>query len=168
MVWVGTIHEYAVPALLVVAALWVVLAIFGATRKRSLNLTTAETVDQAGVQPGFLKTDKDKREAALKGGEAFDAHVANRNVPPVEATPPAKAKGYAGMAAVLLAVVSLFTGAVSAMSRVEVLDETVRKFGIWDGIVQTATDYTLGFVVAIAVIAVGIFNVIRTARSDSA
>jgi len=167
MHWVDTVLSFATPALIVGAIIWVVLTIFDAMRKRALNITTAETVGKSDAQPGFLKVDQAKRDAALQGGAAFDAHVANRDI---QATDPTatKAKGLAGKCTVLLAVLSLLTGAIGALMRVEAYDSAIKKFGVWDNIVETVSNHTVGFVVAMCVIAVAVFNVVRALQRNTA
>jgi len=167
MLWVETFLNTATPLLIVGAIIWVILTILAATRRRALNLKTAETVSKTNTQPGFLKVDQAKRDAALQGGAAFDEHVANRDAPPLDPAQ-GKARGLAGKCTVLLAILSLITGAIGALMRVEVYDQAVRKFGVWDNIVETVSNHTVGFVVAMAVIAVAAFNVFRTIQRGTA
>lgn len=167
MTWVDTVLNLATPALIIGAAIWLILSILEVMRKRSLNLTTAETARASGAQPGFLKVDQAKRDAAMQGGAAFDAHVAQRDAPAPE-TGPVKAKGLAGKCTVLLAILSLFTGIIGALMRVEAYDSAIKKFGIWDNVVETVSNHTVGFVVAMCVIAVAAFNVFRVIQRGTA
>jgi len=167
MNWVDTVLSGVVPALILSALAWIALSVFDLMRKRALNLTTAETVSQNTNQPGFLKLDAEKRDAALKAGEAFDDYVVNRDTQSA-VTEPTKAKGIAGKCTVFLALLSLLTGAIGALMRVEAYDNAIKKFGVWDNVVETVSNHTVGFVVAMAVIAVAVFNVVRAIQRGTA
>jgi len=168
MYWTEAVLSYLIPLLIVCCVIWIGFTILDGMRNRAFNLTTSETVGgSSSDRPDFLKVDHEKREAALRGGEAFDAHVQKRDASS-EAVSSSARTGIAGKCTVLLAILSLVTGAIGALMRVEAYDNAVRKFGIWDNVVETVSNHPVGFVVAMAVIAVAAFNVFRAIHKGSA
>lgn len=166
--WVESVLFWATTLIIVSAALWLVLWLYQSSRRKALNLTTTETVREAGVKPDFLTVDHEKRDAALRGGEAFDKHVAERDAPPPSETDETISKccGFARLMTIVLALVSLVTGVIGALMRVEAYDSAVRKYGAWDNAVQIISDYPVGFAVAIGVVGLVGFNFVRTLRGN--
>jgi len=157
--------SWATTLIIATAAIWVALWIYQSMRQKSLNLTTSETVSRHGVEPGFLTVDQEKRDAALKAGEAFDHHVAERDAPTAE-DGVAKCKGYARLFTILLALVSLVTGTIGALMRIEAYDDAVKKFGVWDSATAIIAEHLVGFAIAIGVIGLVAFNFVRVLRSE--
>ena len=163
---IDSILALVVPIMIVAAILWLLAWFWSYRRRRALNLTTAETVRQSDAQPGFLKVDRDARQAKMEGGAAFDAHVAARDAPPPEVAPVAETcRGWAKVVTVLLALVTMLTGVVGALMRVEMYDEAVRRFGVWDNFVAIVTQYPLGFAIAVGIVGVTAFNALRMVRN---
>ena len=163
---IDSILAIAVPALIVAAILWLLAWFWSSRRRRALNLTTAETVRQPGAKPDFLTVDRGAQQAKMEGGAAFDAHVAARDAPPPDPAPVAeKCRGWAKAVTVLLALVTVLTGIVGALMRVEMYEEAVRRLGVWDNLVAIVTQYPLGFAVALGVVGVTGFNALRMVRN---
>ena len=160
-----SILALAVPAMISAAILWLVLWFWTYQRRRALNLTVAENVRRDDARPGFLTVDRDARQAKMEGGAAFDAQVAARDAPPEAAPVADRCRGLAKVVTVLLALVTLLTGVVGALMRVEMYDEAVRRLGVWDNVVAIVTQYPLGFAIAVGIVGVTAFNALRMVRN---
>ncbi len=150
--------------LILFAVIWFLLWIYKTIRARSLNLTDMQSVRDKDVQPDFLKVDQENQVAALKAAEVFDRHVAQRDATPTDKA----AHKYCLLAkslTIFLAIASLATGVVGAVARVKEYDEAVKKYGVWDNMVELVNAYPIGFVVAVVVICIVGFNFYRSLRT---
>lgn len=159
--------SWATTLIIATAAIWLALWLYQSMRQKSLNLTTSEVVREQGVEPGFLKVDQEKRDAALKAGETFDRHVEDRDAPPPADDGVAKYKGYARLLTIFLALVSLVTGTIGALMRIEAYDSAVERFGVWDNAMKIISEHPVGFAVAIGVIGIVAFNFVRSLRANA-
>ena len=158
---IDSVLSLVIPLMSFAALLWLIFWYLNYKRRRALNLTVAESARQDGVQPDFLKVDHDKRDAALRAGETFDAKIAARDAPQEPAPVVDKCRGAAKIVTILLALVTMLTGIVGALMRVEIYDEAVRRLGVWENMVAIITQYPLGFAIAVGIIAVTAFNAFR-------
>ena len=164
------IMSVAVPVMFFAALTWVILFAYLSYRRKTLNLTQAESATQSISKPSFLSTDQEARQAKLDGGEQFDQYIAERDQPEkrsrdesVEA--PERCCVLAKALTVLFAIITLVTGAVGALMRVELYDETVRSLGVWSNLQAMIQAYPVGFAFAVCIVIVTGVNAMRMITS---
>ena len=140
------------------AVAWLFLSIFNRWKRRTYNLTVAES-GGAATKPDFLKIDRAKRQAALERGTA--TRIA---APP----PTARWSRITGYAATVCAGLTLIVATLTALTSIEDYTEMAgtaanlvtdtEQFG------TILREYWPGLLVAIAVIVVQAYRFLVTVR----
>lgn len=168
--WVALLLPIVLWAALAAGVAWLVLAALDYYNRRAHNLTMSDRGGSGGRAPDFLTVDHEKREAARRAGEVFDEKIAARDAAEAAAAAgePARspAMGWARIATVFFAVVTVITVAIGAIGRIETFDEGVRRLSSWERFSEIVSIYWLGFLVVAAMVAVQIFHAVRQTQSD--
>ncbi len=149
--------------LIALAALWLISAVISFFYRRAYNLTHAESGRSKDIKPDFLKVDKNKRQAALDRGSAYDAVLDAR-----ETAGPArnveKVRFWSRIAAGLVAILALGTTIVTTFMNVDAIQEGINKFSSWDRFSQLVGEHKTAAVVAIVVIGSNIIVTVKTLK----
>lgn len=153
-----------------VGGLWIVLWLFILWRRKASNLTSATGAKvQKDAAPDFLSVDREKRQAQIKAGEAYDKKLTEREVAEAAgraAKPEPKeltmAERFARLASALFAVFSLATTIVGALNQAQGLEGAGQKFA------DIATQHPIAMAIAAFVIAFHIYQFISRKKWQDA
>ncbi|MEM1419884.1 MAG: hypothetical protein AAGF51_04595 [Pseudomonadota bacterium] len=165
--WVQQLFPWMIWGAVIVGLIWLVLLTLDYLNRRAYNLTMADRGGSGG-DPGFLKVDKDKRDAAIAAGEDFDKKIEARDAAERAPTPSAAAQ-YLPIAKVVTAVFALLTmvtAVLGSVGRIEYYDEAVRRLSSWERFSEIVSNYWLGFVVVLLLIAIQVYQFVLQLRSE--
>lgn len=144
---------------IVVALVWLLLALVAWWRRRAYNLTVASTASRSEkAQPDFLKVDHKAREAAIERGAAHEDFLEEREREEALAAlkaakdPLSLTERLAGLAAFLMSLFTLATMVFGAVTNVSKMGEALESVGSVEKIQKVVADHWLGTLVAVFVI----------------
>jgi hypothetical protein len=145
---------------IVLAVIWLALALVAWWRRRAYNLTVASTARRSGkAQPDFLHVDEKARKAAIARGEAHEEFIEDRERDEAAAAleaakqPINLAQRIAGFAALLMSIFTLSTVALGAVTNVSKMGDALKSVSSVDKVEKIVSDHWLGTTVAALVIA---------------
>lgn len=158
--WVTAYLPILLWTAIVIGAVWLVLAFFDYRNRQAYNLTMSDRGGASGEDPGFLKVDKEKRDAAIAAGEAFDRKVAAKEAARAAAEAPSTstATGVAGWGAGIFAFLTMITAVIGAFGRVEYYDSAARQLTNVERLGEIIGTYWLGFIIVLILIAIQIWQ----------
>ncbi len=151
--------------LVALAAVWLITTVIRYFYRRAYNLTHAESGKSRDIKPDFLKVDKDKRQAALDRGAAYDARLAARETESAgKAATVEKAWYWSRIAATSAAILTLVATVLYTLDSVETIEKGLKQFSSWDRFAQLVSQHKVAAAVAIAVIGANIIATVKTIR----
>jgi hypothetical protein len=147
-------------------ALWLVTSVIGYFHRRAYNLTHAEAGRSKNIKPDFLKVDKDKRDAALEKGKAYDEVLAAREVPASVATV-AKVGLWSRLGAIATATLAVVAAIFGTVTKVDSIQSGINSMSSWDRLGHFVGQNKAGTVVAIVVIGANIVVYVNALKKSS-
>ena len=165
--------------LLVLVAIWALLALFGWFQRRAYNLTVMERARSGQHTPDFLKVNHATRKAALERGDAYADDRARGGEPapaeqPLPPPPPVlrqvgKFSRLARIGAVVFALANLIVVGAGALLKAEKTHEFFYSLSNWERWEALLENYWIGVAIAVLVILVQAAYLFRIiAGSDDA
>lgn len=144
-------------ALIVSAGVWLVSSMIVVMHRRAYNLTHVESARSQRIKPGFLRVDRDKRNAAAGRGAAYDGELRNREA--MEAGAPRvdpSARKWPRRTASVVAVLSLLLTVVTSVDEIRSFQAGAESLSNWETLVALVGENKTGTLIALAVISANV------------
>ena len=149
------------------AGIWLAVTVFVIWRRTASNVTPVNSVSKnKSAQPDFLEVDQKARREAIARGEAFDKELEARDREEARAERRSAKRNrsplqrIAGIIALLMAIFSLVSAAVSVIWQVGFIGNMLEQYSAGDRLMALVTNHPIGVTVAVLVICFHVYRFI--------
>ncbi|MBS0479869.1 MAG: hypothetical protein JSR79_11295 [Proteobacteria bacterium] len=155
----------------VVALVWIFLALVAWWRRRAYNLTVASTAKRnKAAEPDFLHVDKEAREAAVERGKAHETELTERERLEALAASSGLSKGshFARLAALLMSLFTLACSIMGVVGNVGAMEKSVQNLTASGKIQYIVTQHPIATVIIVLVIAYNVWHYFQHRKWEEA
>ena len=163
--------DIAAKVTVVIAVVWIFLALVAWWRRRAYNLTIASTAKRnKDAQPDFLTVDKKAREAAIERGAAHEAALTERERQEAIAAAGGLTKGshVARIAALLMSLFTLACSIMGVVGNVGAMEKSVQNLTASGKIQYIIQQHPIATVIIVLVIAYNVWHYFQHRKWEEA